>query len=263
MGKYIQVIKNSFARNIVYRMNVFAMLFSDLIVFGVFFYFWSSVYRDGHQIGMYTLSSIVSYYLAVNLFGLLIKGDDIAWRVGDEIRLGQITPSLLKPIHYIFYKLSQSIGGLILRLAVVFFSIITISLLFGQYIDFPADPLRIVYFLISLFLGWVIYFFLFLCVGIMTFWIGMAKGLNFSLSVVAGFLEGSIIPLDLIGARFIEISNFLPFKYIIFMPVSIYLGHVSLSISQLVAPLLWAVLFISLSFALFKFGLKRYEAFGA
>ncbi len=263
MGKYIQVIKNSFARNIVYRTNVFAMLFSDLIVFGVFFYFWSSVYREGNQVGTYTLASIVSYYLAVNLFGLLIKGDDIAWKVGDEIRLGQITPSLLKPIHYILYKFSQSIGGLILRLVVVSFSITAITLLFSQYIDFPNDPLRIVYFLISLVLGWIIYFFLFLCVGISTFWIGMAKGLNFSLSVIAGFLEGSIIPIDLLGSGFLKISNFLPFKYVIFMPVSIYLGRVSLSISQLLIPFCWAVFFILLSFILFKSGLKRYEAFGA
>lgn len=262
MDKYFFTFKNSVQNNLVYRANVFLMFFSEAISFGVLFYLWSSIYRQGGQIGTYAFQDIVFYYFAVNFVSLVVKGMDIAWQVGDEIRFGHLTRILLLPISYSKFKFSQFLGNCFF--GGIVYSIVFSSvgfLLFG-FLNFNFEVDRILPFFVSMGLGSLIYFLIFYFVGLSTFWFGLVRGLNFGAWMVISFLEGSFIPLDFLPSFIAKINDWLPFKYIMYVPVSIFTGRLDWQAEHLIVPIAWiSVLYLLVKIA-YKKGIKLYEGFG-
>lgn len=262
MEKYFFAFKNSIQNNLVYRFNVFMTFFSEMVSFGALFYVWSSIYQQNGQIGDYTFRDIILYYFAVNFITLTVKGIDIAWQVGDEIRLGHITKILLWPISYSKYKFAQILGGYFFRGAIylVIFSVIGFFLF--KFFNFEFDLSRIFLFFISLAIGSVIYFLVFYAVGLSTFWFGLVRGFNFGTFMIVIFLEGSVIPLDFFPDFLAKINNLLPFKYIMYIPVSIFTGRIEWQINYWIVPIGWILfMYFAVKF-IYKKGIKAYEGFG-
>jgi ABC-2 type transport system permease protein len=231
-------------------------------MFLAFFYLWSSIYRQGGQVGNYNLQSIVLYYFAANFIALVIKGTDIAWIVGNEIRLGRISGILLQPISYSKYKFTQILGGYFFRGVMYFFIFSIAGIFLFPFLKFHIDFSRIIFFLSSMGLGSVIYFLLFYIIGLTAFWFGLVRGFRFGFSMVVIFLEGSLIPLDLLPSVINKINYFLPFKYIMFVPVSIFTGRTEVEIKLFLIPVLWIFLLYFLAKLVFKKGIKAYEGSG-
>jgi len=262
MKKYLAVLKNSFQANLIYRFNFFFYFLSQFISFGVLFYIWTSIYYQGGKIGGYELADMIFYYLGAIFIGVVVKGMDVAQLIGNEIRMGQLNAFLLTPIDYFWRKFFSFFGGLIFRG-------LAASLLFGTGLYFLAEKFnfqfsttRIFVFLLLVFFSYLLNWLIFYIIGISTFWFGYIWALNYSVRMMADFLEGGLIPLDLLPSWFNVLNNFLPFKYIIFVPVSIFTGRLEISWSVFVIPLAW-ILFLYISAKLlFKMGLKKYDGFG-
>lgn len=262
MKKYLLVLKNSISESIVYRLNTFALIFTHLFIFGVMFYLWSSIYRQGGQVGSYTFKQIVIYYLTANFIGIIIYGEDIARAVGEEIRTGEATNLLLKPVSYLRYTFFSVLGGAIYRLAICFviFGVLAASL--SPRLGFNFDLTRTVFFGLFLVLSFLIYFFIFYIVGISAFWFKYIKGLNAVLLFSTAFLQGAVIPLDLLPKTFTFFNNFLPFKYAIFVPVAVLTGRQEVNLQLFLAATAWLLALLLMAVLIFKRGVKKYEAVG-
>ena len=255
--------KNSFQEAIIYRVSTLAFFFSEIFSFIFIFYLWTSIYKQGGQIGNYELKDLILYYFVSNFLWITIKGTDIAWDVGDEIRMGQITNVLLRPMRYARYKFSQMLGGLAYRTSVFMVVFMLIGIFLSSYINFNIELKNILFFIIFFAIGYVINYFIFYTLGLTTFWLGLVRGFNFSLSVITGFMDGSVIPVDLLPRIVRNINDFLPFKYIIFTPVSVFNGKIQVTWETLVIPIAWIiVLYLLAKFVLNK-GIKVYEGYGA
>lgn len=246
-----------------YRFNTFALLIFQTLSFGMFFYLWSSIYRSGGQIGEYSLEQLISYYLIVTFLGLIMRENDVAWNVGDEIRLGTITNILLKPISYFSYKMSQNLGRILYKMVIYSAVLAVLFLILRGYFSFSMDALRLFYFAISVVLGLAINIIFFYIIGLSAFWFGFIGGFNFATHMIVNFLSGFIIPLDLLPGVILKINNFLPFKYMTFVPVSIFNGRAELGLSLLLIPLVWIIGLYIFSAFLFKKGIRKYEGYGA
>lgn len=262
MKKYLAVLRNSFQANLVYRFNFFFYFLAQFIAFGILFYIWTSIYYQGGEIGDYKLADMIFYYLGAIFIGVVVKGMDVAWFIGDEIRLGQLNAFLLSPIDYFWQKFYSFLGGLVFRG-------LAATLLFGVGLYFLAEKFsfqfsfsRLVAFLFLVFFSYLLNWLIFYIVGISTFWFGFVWALNYSMQTMANFLEGALIPLDLLPSWLNALNNFLPFKYIIFVPVSVFTGRLEITWSVFVIPLIWVLLLYILARLLFKVGLKKYEGFG-
>jgi ABC-2 type transport system permease protein len=262
MGKYLLILKSSIQRNLIYRFNTFSFLFIQIFIFAVFFYLWSSIYRSGGQIGNYELGELITYYLVVNFLILIIKSD-VAWRVGDEIRLGTMTSLLLRPISYFGYIFSRTLGDIVFSGTVYSVSFLILILFLNDFLNISLSLTQVFYFITSVVLGAGIYFLFFYIIGLTTFWLGFVWGFNFAMQMIVSFLEGSIIPLDLLPEFIIKISEFLPFKYIVFIPISIFTNRIELTPNLLVVPFCWIVVLYIISLIVFKKGIKKYEGYGA
>jgi ABC-2 type transport system permease protein len=263
MGKYLLVLKNSMQRSLVYRFNTFAVLIFQVFTFLMFFYLWSSIYRGGQQIGTYDMKGIITYYLLAIFLGMVIKSNDMAWRVGDEIRLGSITNYLLKPVNYFWFKIFGALGDVVYKFLIYTSSIVIIFLFFKDHFAISFDLERTIYFLAFVFLGLMIHLMFFYLVGISAFWFGFIFGFNFSMQMIVNFLSGSLLPLDLLPEIIVKIGDFLPFKYIMYVPILVFNGRIELTPGLFIVPLAWIFIFYILSVIMFKKGIKKYEGYGA
>jgi len=262
MKKYLAVLGNSLQANLVYRFNTFFYLLAQFISFGVLFYIWTSIYYQGGKIGSYELADMIFYYLGVIFIGVVVKGMDVAWQIGDEIRLGKLNAFLLTPMDYFWRRFFSFLGGLVFRglSAILLFG--TGLYFLAEKFDFQLSITRIISFLFLVLLSYLLNWLIFYIVGISTFWFGFVWALNYSMQTMANFLEGALIPLDLLPGWLNALNNFLPFKYIVFVPVSVFTGRLEITWPVFVIPLAWILFLYVLARLLFKTGLKKYEGFG-
>lgn len=263
MGKYFLVFKNSIQRQMIYRFNTFAILLSGFISFGVLFYFWSSVYRQGNQVGTYSFEEIVSYYFLIAVVGFIARPNDIAWRIADEIRTGEVTVILLRPVNYFWYNFFQSLGSLVFVFFVYVPVVILMMFLLGDVVAVSGNVKILFFSSLSVILAFLINFILFFTIGISAFYFGMVKGLNYSTFVISMFLSGGVVPLDIFPEFFLKFVDFLPFKYTLYIPISLLSGRIEPEISMILIPLIWIIFMVGISFLVFKQGIKKYEGYGA
>jgi len=77
-------------------------------------------------------------------------------------------------------------------------------------------------------------------------------------------LSGFLIPLDLFPKWFVTVTDYLPFKYLIYFPVKVYLGQITGPAYWygILIMLLWiAVLGVAVKI-IWPFALRKYESVG-
>ena len=252
---------NSVKKNLAYRANTFIMMISVLFSFGVMYYFWTSIYSQGNQIGSYSLNEIISYYIFVTIFELLFTANT-AWSIGEEIKNGQITSSVLKPIGYLEYKFAQSSGAFLYRM--MFFAPIIIVVLFllRGLLTQPADNFGYLFFVILAVMSYILNYLIYYIVGIVSFWVADNYGFFFACMVVISFMQGQWMPLDLLPGWFATLGNYLPFKYLFFVPVTIASGTTSFDYTMILIPTLWITALYFFAHFLYIRGIKKYEGYG-
>src|SRR5271154_6811241 len=106
MQKYWHVIKIGFANTLVYRMNFFFRAAFSLIPLLATLYLWRTVYRGkAGDVAGYSLAAMISYYLIVTIVDTLTAVSDDDWQIAADIKDGNISQFLLKPINYTVYRM--------------------------------------------------------------------------------------------------------------------------------------------------------------
>lgn len=261
MGKYILALLNSVKNSFAYRANSFIMMLSVFFSFGVMYFLWASIYRQGNQIGNYSFNEIITYYIYVTIFELLFV-NYVAWDIGEEIKNGHLTNVILKPIKYLEYKFAQNLGTLLYR-TILFIPMIALSIfLLRSFMIFPDNQIVYAYFFILAILSYVLNFLIYYIIGIFAFWMDDVYGFLFVSLVMISFLQGQWIPLDLLPTWFSTLNNFLPFKYLFYVPVGIVSERIAFDFSIIFITLGWIGMLYLIAYLIYKRGLKKYEGYG-
>jgi ABC-2 type transport system permease protein len=100
--------------------------------------------------------------------------------------------------------------------------------------------------------------------SLLSFWIENTYGIRFTIRVIMEVLAGAIIPLSFFPGVLQKIFLLLPFQFLIYLPMKIYLGKISLS--QIPFEILreggWIVGFGILNLFIWKRGIRQYVAQG-
>lgn len=261
MKKYWIIFKNSLQTSLAYRFNTFAFLIAELFSLVIIIYLWLSIYRQGNQIGNYTLNSLIIYYIFTKFISLLINAQDTARIIGDSIRQGDIINYLVKPINFQFESFFSNFGAVTYNFMAYSFIFLIILLFFpGISINILSAVLFILFILMAIVINFLINY----IIGISTFYLGFIMGINFIMFNITLFLSGNLIPLDMLPSLAYKIVGFLPFKYLAFVPISIVTGKIGLDglMPLLARGLFWILALYLIALILYKKGLKNYEAYG-
>lgn len=250
-----------------YRVNwIFFMLGEALSCF-VTYFIWSAVYRSGDEASMngFTFPQMIVYLVLMFLTGTIIASDG-AYVVGEEIRDGSIVMRMIKPVSYNATFLFQELGNkLPTEIAIAAPMIIAVEIIRTVMSGvFEFNALRLLLYLFSCAMAYLINFYFNICFGFIAFVIKYLWGANMMKNVIVGFLSGTVIPLSFLPTALEKVLLFLPFSSLNYTPVMIYMGKYSgLELCGYIGlQLFWVLFFFVLSKLLWKASVKRLSSQG-
>jgi ABC-2 type transport system permease protein len=186
------------------------------------------------------------------------------WQIANDIREGNISQFLLKPIDFLWYRLCLFFAG---RAAFVMMAAIPIGIflyLHREYLMPPASGTAFGLFLFSLFLTALLQFFSAYAMAMLAFWFLEISTFIFILYAFEYIASGHLFPLDLLPGPVKSVLFLTPFPYQLYLPVSIYMGKTAGADlwRGLAMQLFWVVAACAWARFMWARGVKKYSAFG-
>src|SRR5256714_2667389 len=162
MKKYWHVINIGIQNNLTYRFNFLARAVFGLIPLIAVLYLWQAIYSGngpGSNVGGYTLAEMISYYLLVTIVDALTAVNEDDWQIAADIKDGNISQFLLKPIDYLWYRLCLFLSGRLTYLAVAVVPLTLFILFLHRYFVLPVNGAAFGWFLVSIVMTALLQFF--------------------------------------------------------------------------------------------------------
>src|SRR5712671_5006579 len=155
MQKYFHAFNIGIQNNLTYRFNFLARALFGLIPLTAVIMLWRKIYAgkaDDSVIASYTLAQMISYYLLVTIVDALTAVNEDDWQIAADIKDGNISQFLLKPIDYLTYRLCLFFSGRVTYLAVAAIPLALFILSLSRYFVLPKTAAAFGAFLLSVFL---------------------------------------------------------------------------------------------------------------
>ncbi len=260
---YWLVAKNTWDEALTYRLNFAVWRLRVFLSLISTYFLWLTLLPKGSTIGIYNQASMLTYILGGSIMYSIVMSTRAAG-VADDIVQGNLSNYLLRPVNYIFYYFSKDIGDKAMNIAFSLFEISLVFLLLRPPFFIQTNLLYIIPFTISVLLAVCINFYLNMMLSFIGFFSSEAWAPRFIFYILLTFFAGSLFPLDIFPAPIYLFLKLLPFSYLLYSPMKIYLGQMSpLNIAiNLVLAILWTVLLYFFVNLLWKKGLRLYTAEG-
>ena len=214
--------------------------------------------------GDYSVGQMISYYLMATVVDALTAVNEDDWQIAADIKEGNISQFLLKPIDYLAYRLCLFFSGRLTYLLVAAAPLTVFILYFRAYFALPPDSWTFGCFLLSVAFTALIQFFISYAMAMLAFWVLEVSTFIFILYAFEYLASGHLFPLDILPPAVEKALYFTPFPYQLYFPVSIYMGKVSGA--QLIQGLAMQIGWVMLAYLLAKIawnrGLRKYAAAG-
>lgn len=223
---------------------------------------WDAVARGGPVSG-FGREDFARYY-TVNLIARQLTASWVVWELNEDIRTGALSPMLLRPLNPLWLHGARNLAAMPLRL-VVLVPLVGALLAWRPDMGIPLDPWRIAAFLTTSLLAWTIAFAFQSFFGCLAFWFHQSIGLYNLWFGAWSLLGGYLIPIDLLPGTLRAVAEWLPFRYMLGLPVEIGAGLVGADAlpALLAAQVGWLGVSLGLLALVWSRGLRRYGAFGA
>lgn len=265
MKKYWHVIQIGIQNTLVYRFNFFFRVLFGLIPLIATISLWRAIYAGGQgNVAGYSLAEMISYYLIVTIVDALTGVSDDDWQIASDIKDGNISQFLIKPIDYLTYRLCLFGSGRLIYTTVAFLPVAAFIFAQRKYFVLPADGQALGFFLVSIVLTGFLQFFISYSMALLAFWLLEVSTFIFILFAFEYIAGGHLFPLDILPPALGKVLAFTPFPYQLFLPVSIYLGRITgPALYQGVAIQAgWVVATYLLARFLWRRGIRKYAAVG-
>ena len=267
MRKYWHVINVGIQNNLTYRLNFLARTLFGLIPLVAILYLWRTIYAGkgrGSEVGSYTLAQMISYYLIVTIVDALTAVNEDDWQIAADIKDGNISQFLLKPIDYLSYRLCLFVSGRVTYLAVAAIPLVLFLVSLRQYLVPPADWQTFAWFAVSVVLTGLLQFFTSYAMAMLAFWVLEVSTFIFILFAFEYIASGHMFPLDILPRGWAQAVFFTPFPYQMYFPVGIYMGKIAGAdlARGMVVQAGWVLAAYAFARFMWQRGIRKYSAVG-
>lgn len=257
MGKYGCIFGKAFKMQAVYRVSMYLGILKSLIAFFIQVSLWYALVGAGANNSV--SFSDMTVYLVLNTAILTLTQANVAADIEASVIDGSVSMHIIRPVSFKFYTLATVLGQNAFR----FLTGAVPVLLPGIFLawngfTFPS-PVYLALFLASTLIGMLIMFELTYAVGLLAFWIQRCWFLKWYLDAGMAFFGGTVVPLWFYPQGLQAVSRFLPFRYILFEPVNLFLHKVSVQEGavSLAAGGIWLVLLVWLERSVWLLALDK------
>lgn len=197
----------------------------------------------------------------------LVEAVVISTRTADiaqDINNGNLSNFLIKPLNYLAYWFSRDIGDKAMNILFLFFELSLFFLILKPPFFIQTNPNLLILFLIATTIAVFMHFLIGFLLSLIGFWSPETWGPRFVFYIVLMFFAGRTFPLDILPKAIFNVLQILPFGYLLYFPVKIYLGNLQLSeiYRGLLISSIWTVIIYFITMALWRKGLRSYTAYG-
>jgi ABC-2 type transport system permease protein len=265
MKKYLHVMRIGVQNTLVYRFNFFFRAAVSLLPLLATIYLWQTVYKGQKpEMAGYTLAGMISYYLLVTIVDTLTAVNEDDWQIAADIKDGNISQFLLKPMDYLTYRVFLFVSGKMVFTAVSLAPVGVFIFCFRHYFVAPPGWGMSACFLLSLVLTGALQFLISYTLALLAFWLLEVSTVIFILFAVEYIAGGHLFPLNILPPALERALNFTPFPSLLYFPVSIYLGKTTGGAlwRGLAVQAGWVVLFYGVARWVWRRGIRAYTAVG-
>jgi ABC-2 type transport system permease protein len=267
MKKYLHVIGIGIQNNLTYRFNYLTRTLFSFIPLFAMISLWRTISASksgGGFLTGYTEAQIIFYYIMVAIVDVLTAVNEDDWQIAADIREGNISQFLLKPVDYLWYRLCLFFSGRIAYISMASIPLAIFIFCFRNYFVPPASGMAMLAFPTSLVLTALLQFFLSYSMAMLAFWILEISTLIFILFAFEYLASGHMFPLNMLPPAIQHILAFTPFPSMLYVPISIYMGNLTGNgiALGLLTQLFWVLMMYALARFMWRRGIKKYAAFG-
>jgi len=263
LRKYLQVFKSNWQVDFEYRFNFILGRVQNILVLFALFFLWKSVFRQQEDVFGYSNDQIFTYVILSHVVRNIVL-ETRAKFVGEEIQNGYLSSILVKPVNYLAQSFSEDLARRIMNILTAIFEVTIFVAIAQPPLSITLNPKGLGLFLLSLILAIVLHYILSFTAAISAFWTEQHWGPSFLTEVLMMMFSGALFPLDALPPMITAALKLLPFYYIVFFPVSVYLGRVTgVELAQGIGVMIsWAVTLWLLYRYIWRKGLTVYQAYG-
>ncbi len=266
MKKYWHVINIGIQNNLTYRVNFLFRAVFGFVPLLATVYLWRAIYqgKNGGNVADYSLAQMTSYYLLVTVVDAFTVVSEDDWQIAADIKDGNISQFLLKPIDYLSYRLCLYLAGRLIYLAVAAIPLLLFIYCLRAYFVPPGGWLVLAEFLFSVGLTALLQFFMSYTMALLAFWVLEVSTFIFILFAFEYLASGHLFPLDILPPALHRVLDFTPFPYQMYFPVGIYMGRITGSelLQGLFIQASWVLGAYLLARWVWSRGIRKYSAVG-
>lgn len=263
MKKYWIITKNTWNEILVYRLNFIMWRVRVVLQLLTLYFFWLAVTPQNTKIFGYSQQLIITYIIGTFLVGAITLSSRTS-EIGENINNGDLSIFLIRPINYFFYWFSRDLGDKAMNITFSLTELTLIFLVLHPPLFLQTNFSYLVLSLVSILLAIILFFLIGALIGFIGFWSPEVWAPRFIFYVLLNFFAGMIFPLDILPKTIFSVFQLLPFPYLIYFPIKIYLGQITtFEISKgLSISIVWIfIMFFIVRYVWMK-GLKAYTAQG-
>lgn len=258
---YPALLRLGFAEAVAYRAEFVIWMLTTTMPL-VMLALWTAVSREA-PVGPYGTAEFVAYYLGAYIVRT-VTGSWVVWEMNHEIRTGTLSMRLLRPVHPFVAYSAEHLASIPLRalMALPFATIMLVATRGARLVD---DPLQLAALPLVFALTWIITFLTGVVIGSLGLFIEKSIAVFEVWLGAYAVLSGYLIPLDLMPGWVTRLAAYLPFRYMLGFPVELLIGmssRVELA-KGLAMQAGWVIALLFLARAVWRAGLRRFEAYGA
>lgn len=256
---FLEAIKLRFESSKNYKNAILMEILGSLFTLIFLVLIWSVLLKGGSLKG-YDLKSIIVYYLFINFLAILygFAGGFIPPVLSRLIMSGEIKDYLVRPFNFLYYFIFFNFGKSVVSFGLVFLLFVLFFLFFkGSFLD-----LAVLLFIILI--STIFFILIRSAVGLLAFWLEDVSVLAMLVYFFIMILSGRIIPLDFYPNWLLKIIDWLPFKYMYYLPSAYFASKISSVeiIKGLIILMFWSLIFALIDKWLFNQGIKKLKAYG-
>jgi ABC-2 type transport system permease protein len=263
MKLYFQVAKNTWDEMLSYRFNFMMWRVRNVLQLLTVYYLWLAVTPQNGQIFGYSRSLILTYVLGASLVGSIVFSTRTQ-EMGDNINNGELSQFLIRPLRYLGYWFARDIGDKLFNLSFAIAELVIVYLILRPVIFLQPNIMLLLFAVLAVVLAVVMNFFIGSLLGMIAFWSPEVWAPRFIFFMLVSFFAGGLFPLDILPLSVQHIFSFLPFSYLQYFPIKIYLGKASPQdiLFGFTIAFFWSVLLYMLVSIVWHRGLKEYSSEG-
>jgi ABC-2 type transport system permease protein len=254
---YMEFGRVGFVNALAYRLRYFTGIVTYFIYVSVYYFIWKAIYEHSKSIEGFDFSHLLTY-IGVGWIIRSFYFNNIDQELAYQVIEGRLAMDLIKPVNIQLMYVARAAGESVFRL--VLLTAPTALLLFIVFpLRLPSSARHMAVFVVSVALSFLIVAAVNFIVGTFALRLQSILGLLRAKFFLLELFSGLLLPISFFPGIFQRIFGVLPFEYISYVPMLIYLGKLNGSslLRGICIQIFWVAVLLAIGNAMWSWSSRK------